>query len=66
MVDNPRMLQCKTSVSTAHAGRRARRHRGLVVIAGGLLALAALTGCGQKGPLKLPSSATPASAPAAS
>ncbi|WP_293432263.1 lipoprotein [Piscinibacter sp.] len=69
MVDNPRMLQCKTSVSTTHAGRRARRHRGLVVIAGGLLALAALatlSGCGQKGPLKLPSGAAPASAPAAS
>ncbi|HNK18504.1 MAG TPA: lipoprotein [Piscinibacter sp.] len=37
-----------------------------MVIAGGLLAFAALAGCGQKGPLKLPSGAAPASAPAAS
>jgi hypothetical protein len=65
MVDNPLMLQCKTSVSTTRAGRRPRRHRGLVALASGFLALAALAGCGQKGPLKLPSSAAPASAPAA-
>jgi len=63
MVDNSLMLQCKTSVSTA--GARRRRHRGLVVIGAGTLVLCALAGCGQKGPLTLPATAAPASAPAA-
>ncbi|MGD9835851.1 MAG: lipoprotein [Piscinibacter sp.] len=63
MVDNPRMLQCKTSVSTSPAPRAWRRHRGFVVIAS--TALFALMGCGQKGPLTLPSTAPAASAPAA-
>jgi len=63
MVDNPRMLQCKTSVSTWSERPPARRHRGVGVIAA--LALAALAGCGQKGPLTLPSAAAAAaSAPA--
>jgi len=61
MIDNPRMLQCKTSVSTSRAPRAARRHRGLVVIAAAVLL--GIVGCGQKGPLTLPSSAAAASAP---
>jgi predicted small lipoprotein YifL len=63
MIDNLPMLQCKTSVSRADPCRAGRRHRAFVVI--GALALTVLAGCGQKGPLKLPPGAAPASAPAA-
>jgi Prokaryotic lipoprotein-attachment site len=63
MVDNLRMLQCKTSVSTPrHAPRR---HRAQRVIVAGLCSMAMLTACGQKGPLIAPQPAAPASAPAA-
>jgi len=67
MVDNPRMLQCKTSVSTRRSRPAARRHRGRGVIAAslGLAALFTLGACGQKGPLIAPKPAATASAPAA-
>ena len=48
------MLQCKTSVSTDEPRRLPRRQRGLVAVAGVLLALTSLCGCGQKGPLYRP------------
>jgi predicted small lipoprotein YifL len=67
MIDNPRMLQCKTSVSTRRARPVARRHRGRGVIAAslGVAALFTLGACGQKGPLIAPKPAATASAPAA-
>jgi predicted small lipoprotein YifL len=67
MVDNPLMLQCKTSVSTWRSCSVVRRHRGRRVIAAslGLAALFALGACGQKGPLIAPKPAASASAPAA-
>jgi hypothetical protein len=63
MIDNLRMLQCKTSVSTPRLAPR--RHRTRRVIVAGLCSMAMLAACGQKGPLIAPHGAAAASAPAA-